>query len=67
MKYIGIDGGGTKTNFSLFNEEGKKEKDVLKPTVHILNQSVEKCVQYLKEGVNELDPDQNCYVVAGLA
>lgn len=67
MKYIGIDGGGTKTKFSLFNEEGKKEKDVLKPTVHILNQSEEKCVQYLKEGVNELDPDQNCYVVAGLA
>ena len=31
MKYIGIDGGGTKTKFSLFNEEGKKEKDVLKP------------------------------------
>lgn len=29
MKYIGIDGGGTKTKFSLFNEEGKKEKDVL--------------------------------------
>ena len=27
MKYIGIDGGGTKTKFSLFNEEGKKEKD----------------------------------------
>lgn len=67
MKYIGIDGGGTKTKFALFNEKGHIEKEVLKPTVHILNQSKEKCTQYLKEGVEELDPNHNAYVIAGLA
>ena len=67
MKYIGIDGGGTKTKFVLFNEDGQKEKEVLKPSVHILNQSKENCIQYLKEGVEELDPDKDAFVIAGLA
>ena len=67
MKFIGIDGGGTKTKFVLFNEDGQKEKEVLKPTVHILNQSKEKCIQYLKEGVDELDPAKKSVVIAGLA
>lgn len=67
MKYIGIDGGGTKTHFVLFNENGQIVKEVLKPTVHILNQSKEKCIQYLKEGVEELDSENYAYVIAGLA
>lgn len=67
MKFIGIDGGGTKTKFVLFNEDGQKEKEVLKPTVHILNQSKENCIQYLKEGVEELDPAKKSFVIAGLA
>lgn len=67
MKYIGIDGGGTKTKFVLYSETGQKEKEIIKPTVHILNQSREKCIKYLKDGVTELDPDKKAIVIAGLA
>lgn len=67
MYYIGIDGGGTKTKMTLFDEQGQSIKEVILPTIHILTQEQEKCIQILKEGINQLDPLEEAKVVAGLA
>ena len=65
--YIGIDGGGTKTKMSLFNEEGLLCKEIVLPTVHILTQPKDKCIEILKNGVDQLDPHCDAKIGIGLA
>jgi N-acetylglucosamine kinase-like BadF-type ATPase len=67
MKIIGIDGGGTSTRFTLFDENGTILHTVKKDSVHILNQEKETCIQRLKDGVSSLDPSCECVIAAGLA
>ena len=40
MLYIGIDGGGTKTKMALFDDAGRKLKEIIKPSVHVLTQQI---------------------------
>ncbi len=67
MQYIGIDGGGTKTKIVLFDEEGRSLKELILPTVHILTQKKEKSVQILREGLQQLDPQETAVVGVGMA
>lgn len=54
MYYIGIDGGGTKTSFKLFNEEDECIGTSVKETCHLLQVSSEKAVGILETGINDL-------------
>ena len=67
MKYIGIDGGGTKTKFVLFDQDGYVLDEIVTPSVHILTQDEEKCIQILQTSVHTLDPHKEAFIVAGLA
>lgn len=67
MKIIAIDGGGTKTKFVLYDENGTELNVIEKPTVHIMHQDYNVCKQILKDTVNELDSDREALIVAGLA
>lgn len=73
MYYIGVDGGGTKTKFVLYDEEGRILHDVSMPTCHILQVSDEVCVQILKDGLHNVMQDfsyissDDMLIVAGLA
>lgn len=67
MLYIGIDGGGTKTKMALFDDAGRKLKEIIKPSVHVLTQPREICIQILKDGVMGLDANFQAKVIAGLA
>ena len=68
MKYIGIDGGGTKTKFFLYNEVGNVLKEITLDTVHFLQISKEIAIATLKQGVSALvDDPSDVFIVAGLA
>jgi len=67
MLYIGIDGGGTKTKFVLFDENGQSLKERADDSVHVLTQDHQKCIDILKMNVNTLDPTHQAIIVAGLA
>lgn len=54
MYYIGIDGGGTKTSFKIFDEQGDCIASNLKSTTHLLQVSPKEASRILTEGVNEL-------------
>lgn len=54
MYYIGIDGGGTKTAFGLFDEQGKCLKEIEMPTCHFLQVGFDGCAQCLGNGVQTL-------------
>lgn len=54
MFYIGIDGGGTKTKFSLVDEEENLVATVEKGTCHFNQVGFEKMERILNDGVNEL-------------
>lgn len=51
MYYIGIDGGGTKTKFALYDENGVSFAETVLGTCHILQVSKEDIISNLKEGV----------------
>lgn len=53
MKFLGIDGGGTSTNFLIIDQEGKILSYVGKPTCHYLNTSLEVFKSTMAEGINE--------------
>lgn len=71
MYYIGIDGGGTKTAFGLFQEDGTCIKEVRLPSCHILQVEKKRAIALLFQGVQELkqtlDPQAQVKICAGLA
>lgn len=73
MFYIGIDGGGTKTKFALFDEAGKCLREVVKSTCHILQVSNEASIAILKHGCSDVlqgfphIQKDNLKILAGLA
>lgn len=58
MNYICIDGGGTKTKFVLYDENGQVIKEKSAGSIHILTQSKQESVCILKENVMLLDPSK---------
>lgn len=54
MLYIGIDGGGTKTAFGLFDAHGKLLDKIELPTCHFLQVGYDGCAQCLKDGIYQL-------------
>ena len=65
--YIGIDGGGTKTKMVSYDNHGNICKSIVLPTVHILSQTPHKCIEILKDGVEQLDPQRISKIGIGLA
>ena len=65
--YIGIDGGGTKTKMVSYDEQGQIIKELLLPTIHVLTQPKDKCIEILKNGINELDPQGISKIGIGMA
>ena len=69
--YIGIDGGGTKTNFILFDSDKNSIASVLMPTIHPAQTSFKEAVSILTEArekllINIKDCDYDLKVGAGL-
>lgn len=54
MYYIGIDGGGTKTAFGLFDEQGNCLKQMELPTCHFLQVGFDGCAKCLRIGVETI-------------
>lgn len=54
MIFIGIDGGGTKTKFTVFNEEGIELDSLVLGSCHFMQVSDEEMLQTLKEGIETL-------------
>ena len=54
MYYIGIDGGGTKTAFGLFDDYGKCLYQVDYPTCHFLQVGFDGCAKLLKKGIEDV-------------
>lgn len=57
MYKIGIDGGGTKTSFKLYDEKDKYLKKIVKESCHPLQVSSKNAIQILKDGVHDLIKD----------
>ncbi len=53
MYYIGVDGGGTKTSFTLFDEQGRELNHVVTKTTHYAQAGVKKLAKRLKKGVQK--------------
>lgn len=54
MKFLGVDGGGTKTEFIIINEIGKVLGHAVKPTCHYKQTSLDNFEQVISEGVEEV-------------
>lgn len=54
MDYIGIDGGGTKTSFGLYDEYGQCLYQVNYPTCHFLQVGFDGCAKLLKKGIEDI-------------
>lgn len=71
MYYIGIDGGGTKTSFKLYDQWGGFLNKSEKTTCHPLQVQSEEAILILKEGVGELieglEIESNLLIGLGLA
>lgn len=67
MNIIGIDGGGTKTKFTLFDEDGNSLKEVTGPSCHVMQKDKATAIQILKEGIRSLEAGENVLISAGLA
>ena len=52
--YIGIDGGGTKTNFILFDSDKNSIASVLMPTIHPAQTSFKEAVSVLTDAKEKL-------------
>ena len=59
MYYIGVDGGGTKTKFALYDDSGTLLKEVTLGTCHILQVERNEIVSILKEGISSLLDSMN--------
>lgn len=67
MNIIGIDGGGTRTRFTLFNERGQAVAEAAGPSCHVLQTDKETAIHILREGIKQLNPDGESFISAGLA
>ena len=54
MQYIGIDGGGTKTKFTLFDEDMKEIDSYKMPSCHFAQVGYQRMEEMLKEGIHTL-------------
>lgn len=66
MNYIGVDGGGTKTLFALYDENGNILEKVTLPSCHYLQVGEEKMGQILKQGIDQLTKNRTIPVAIGL-
>lgn len=70
MKIIGIDAGGTKTLFALYDLNGNKEKEVILPTCHYMQVGFDGMKDVLKKGIESViheNPTEEYFVSFGLA
>lgn len=72
MYYIGVDGGGTKTAFGLFDDCGKCLYQVEYPTCHFMQVGFDGCARLLREGIENLLngfplPTDNIMIGIGIA
>lgn len=67
MNIIAIDGGGTKTKFVLYNEQGQMIRECVLPSCHILQTEESEALRILKSGIEQLQCDNKALIVAGLA
>lgn len=72
--YIGVDGGGTKTEFLCLDENLKKLYSITKKTIHVMEVSNDKAIMILKDGLNEIlkyinfnKGNDELYICIGLA
>lgn len=59
MYYLGIDGGGTKTKFSLCDEEGNLITSVEEKTCHYLQVGLDGVTEVLKQGITNICKEAN--------
>ena len=59
MKFLGIDGGGTKTEFLLIDEKGNRLANNFKPTSHYKQTSFANFKKVLELGINEICEQAN--------
>ncbi len=62
MNFLGIDGGGTSTEFIIINEKGKILSHINKPTCHYKQTSLETFEKIMNEGINEVCNQANILV-----
>ena len=68
MKVLVIDGGGTSTDFGIFDyESGKLVDRKTYPTSHILQVGIDKMIEILSNGINYFNINKDDYIVFGLA
>lgn len=69
--FIGIDGGGTKTAFTLYDQDAHVLDQIVLPSCHVLQTSKPQAIEILKQGVKTLLPDsvvdEQVYIGCGLA
>lgn len=66
--YLGIDGGGTKTEFVLCDGRGNVVKKLIKSGSNPNDIGIDNCMKLLRDGINELIQDgRNLYVYAGIS
>ncbi len=54
MRYLGVDGGGTKTDFMIIDDKGKIWGYTRRNSCHYIEQSIDTFKKVLEEGVNEV-------------
>lgn len=69
MKYLGIDGGGTKTKYVLYTQDGQILREATTGTVHILQIDKATCIRTLQIGIEEVlkEDTESVHIIAGLA
>lgn len=69
--FIGIDGGGTKTAFALYDQQAHEIDRVVLPSCHVLQTSKKQAIDLLQQGVQSLLPhdvaSEHVYIGCGLA
>ncbi len=58
-QYIGIDGGGTKTKFTMCREDGKILGSFVTSTSHYLQCGLDGMMEVITSGLSSLDPDRS--------
>ncbi len=49
IHYLGVDGGGTSTNFKLYNEEGKLVESISLPSIHFMKVNKDEMIKILTQ------------------